>query len=128
MKYPYALAQYPKSYLGYKVSPYKICIQFNNPLVKLRTLGNDRKQLPKLPDLKCYFPVTDEGKELEIIATGCLMPTIEDMQLDLISAYKEYYQAHKEYYKENYNKDFKDFLLRLHNDLTNLITHIKEDK
>lgn len=122
MKYPYGFAQYPKGFIGCKVSPTKICMQFSLPTIKLRMLGQDRKQLPKNDKNQVSVSVTEDGHEFEIVATGCQMPEIEALQLELVRAYEAYLRDNKEIYKKTYNKDFKDFLLTLQEQINTLVS------
>lgn len=110
MIYPHSLSNYPKGFHGYVVSPHKICIQFKDVNTKLRVAYRDTSDLVKLPTTEKAMPITPNGVGIDILAIGCEMPTIEDLQGRLISAYEEYYIKHSEYYRKTYNKNFSDFI------------------
>lgn len=112
MKYPYGLACYPNNWFQAKVSRTKICIQFQGVDMKLRSLSHDLNPLPKrVSDQQRYIPITTtEGDSVEILAVGCQMPVIEDLQMQLIDAYNHYARHYLEDYKKEYNKDFAIFL------------------
>lgn len=111
-KYTYncGIAAYPKYFHGFVVSPTKICIQFSSPQLILRTLGKDQPGLYKLPNTDKVLPVSIMGTDIDVLAVGCQMPTIEALQHQLIDAYKEYKTKHTDIYKETYEKDFTQFI------------------
>lgn len=104
------IAAYPKYFHGFVVSPTKICIQFSSPQLVLRTLGKDQPGLCKLPNTDKVLPVSIMGTDIDVLAVGCQMPTIEALQNQLIDAYKEYKAKHTDTYKETYEKDFTQFI------------------
>lgn len=126
MKYPYAFACYPTGFIGCKVSPTKICLQYSNPLIKLRMLGNDRQQLPKDAESNRYATIKEIGDEFEIVATGLQMPEIEALQIELIKAYKQYYREHSKTYEQTYHKKFIDFVTKTLTDIQNLHNEVSK--
>ncbi len=126
MKYPYAFACYPTGFIGCKVSATKICLQYSNPLIKLRMLGQDRNQLPKDAKSDRYATIREIGDEFEIVATGCQMPEIEALQAELIVAYKQYYRLHSKTYEETYKKDFKDFVRKIYTEILQLYNEVNK--
>lgn len=121
-KYPYAFAQYPQTFIGCKVSPTKICMQFGDPTIKLRIMDGDRKMLPKQPSCHPYAEVTENGVDFSVIATGCQMPVIEELQRGLCVAYDEYLKLHQGTYNKEYNKNYIDFLKEIKVEFERLIT------
>ena len=112
--YPVSFANYPKSFKGCVVSPTKICLQFNDPEIKLRIHDTDRADYTKFgPNNDIMIPVGTLGTTIKCTAIGCQMPVVEDYQLQLIDAYVEYSRFHSKIYEETYSKSFKDFLLKL---------------
>jgi len=107
----HSLANYPKEFLGYVISPTKICIQFSEVSTKLRF--KEGGQYIKLLDTSKALPIKTTSTEIDILAVGCQMPVLENLQMSLIKAYKEYKIRHEKEYKEKYNKEFKDFLLKI---------------
>jgi hypothetical protein len=114
MKYPFGFANYPKKFKGYVVSPDKICLQYEDTQIKLRKLEGDFKKLGKIgKDSERFVPVVPLGTDIEVLAVGHQMPVLQEMQLKLCEAYKEYYKLHKDTYKEKYGEDFTEFLGRI---------------
>lgn len=111
-KYKHSLANYPKDFLGYVVSPHKICIQFQDVRTTLRAVPNQHEDLTKLPTGDKALPIIPTGVGINVLAVGCEFPVLEKLQMDLISAYKEYYSKYKEDYRRLYGKDFKEDFLK----------------
>lgn len=125
MKYPVSIAEYPESFRGCVVSPTKICIQFNNPQLKLRLHDTVRDDFPKFgANSDRMLPIGTLGTDVDCIAVGCQMPVVEDYQMALIEAYQKYWELHRVTYSVTYRREFKDFLLKLQTKLNNLITEI----
>lgn len=120
-KYQHNLASYPKTWIGTMISPTKICLQWSQPLVKLRVFNNETKDLIKLPNTDKAATIPTQGCEFNILAVGCQLPVIEDLQMTLLDSYRQYYTQHRVTYSETYNKDFKDFLINLKTTLTTII-------
>ena len=116
-KYNYAFANYPLGFRGCVISPTKICMQFADPMVKLRLLGQPGDDLPGKYK---YLPVGTGGVNILTTAVGCQMPVLEKVQLELISAYNTYYMCHKDCYKNTYGKNFIDFIRKLKTEINNL--------
>ena len=111
----FGLANYPKGFRGCVVSPLKICMQFESPTIKLRTLGHHDVRKAE---------VNVAGTEWEVTAVGCMMPVLEEAQHQLIEAYSIYAMAHAEKYRETYGKEFKDFLDEIRNKLNGVIEEL----
>lgn len=124
MKFEHSLACYPVSWRGTVVSPTKICLQFNNPELKVRVFNRDTSDLVKLPNTDRAMVISSKGTEVDCVAVGCQMPVIEALQMELLDSYVKYGRIHKDTYNETYCKDFKDFLLivqaKLHNAIEKL--------
>ncbi len=89
-------------------------------------LGNDRAQLPKDTQSNRYATIREIGEEFEIVATGCLLPTVEALQHGLIQAYREYYRLHSKTYEETYHKKFQDFANKLHEESLQLLNEVNK--
>jgi hypothetical protein len=126
MRYPVSLANYPESFKGYVVSPTKICLQFNNPQVKLRLHDTDREDFAKYgPNSDRMLPIGTLGTDVDCIAVGCQMPVVEEYQLQLIEAYKKYWRLYRGHYEKTYGKSFLDFLLHLRVSIGNLLDEVE---
>lgn len=120
-RHKHSFANYPLSFRGCVVSPTKICLQFNEPTIKLRVDASTRDELKKGTDTIKYLAVPETGIDIACTAVGCQMPVVEQYQLELLEAYRKYYRLHAETYKQTYNKDFKDFLLKLQEMVNSLV-------
>jgi len=128
-KYNVAFANYPESFRGYVVSATKICLQFDNPQVKLRLQQTDKTLYNKGgTDSDRYVPVYTSGTNIDCIAIGCQMPVVEDYQLQLIEAYLKYFLTHKKTYHETYGKKFKDFVNILTDKVLRLQSIVNEEE
>jgi len=116
----HSLANYPQKFLGCVVSPTKICLQFEEVLVKLRL--KQGADYIKLPDTSRALPIAHTGTGVDITAVGCQMPVLEDLQANLIKAYVTYGQLHTATYEQQYGKDFMSFLLQTRKNLDDAIT------
>jgi hypothetical protein len=80
-------------------------------------MGNDMTQLPRNKQDKYCLEVPVTGVDLSLVAVGCQMPELEQVQLGLIKAYEEYGNSHSKTYQEKYGKEFlttlKDFQTQL---------------
>lgn len=124
-RYKHSFANYPSTFLGYVVSPHKICIQFQGVKTTLRNVPNETSDLIKLPDLSIALPVVSQGVGIDILAVGCTFPVLEELQMSLIDSYKEYYLKYKDDYKRLYDRDFKeDFLKALQLKLNYLMLEV----
>lgn len=123
-KYKHSVANYPESFFGTVVSPHKICLQFQEVVIKLRVAFHDESDLIKLPSEEMAMPVIGQGVAIDILAVGCPMPVLEKLQQDLVTSYGAYAQMHSEYYKKTYGKDFKDFLVQTTSNLNEIIKTI----
>ena len=121
MKYEFGIASYPTGFIGYVVSPTKICLQYSGVDVKFRPLGKPTDMLRKGSN-GVYLPIEVSPNTIEVLATGSQMPVLEEMHLGLLDGYKEYIGKHLETYKSTYNKDFKDHLNKLKEKLDVLLT------
>lgn len=124
--YKHSLANYPKNFHGYVVSPHKICIQFKDVGTKLRVAFKNTSDLIKLPSTEVALPIVTKGVGIDILAVGCEFPVLEDLQMKLLDAYKEYYMKHKDDYKRLYGKSFKDFLYATQLKLSYLLSEVTE--
>ena len=88
---------------------------------KLRLLGSDRSQLPKLPNCDRALPVPTKGIDMQIVAVGCQMPELEAMHETLCKALVEYGLNHSDIYKKTYGKSFMSALLTMSNNLDNVL-------
>ena len=70
------------------------------------------------------MPIRTDGTEVDVVAVGCQMPVLEQVQEGLVDAYIEYGRLHSERYKEEYGKDFVDFLLKLRTSIDRAIRKI----
>lgn len=128
IKYKYSFANYPLSFRGCKVSPNKICLQFNDPQIKLRLHG-EGQELPKTgPNSERYVAVTTSGVNIDCTAVGCPMNVVEDYQMQLINAFEYYNRLYRHSYKEIYGKDFKDFCLQLQAKVNRLVDMVTKDE
>lgn len=82
----HGLATYPKSFRGCVVSEHKICLQFDNPDVKLRVDENHRKELTT-HNGHATMSISSDNTPLRFIAVGCRLDLINDLQNQLIDAY-----------------------------------------
>lgn len=120
-KYKHSLANYPQRYIGLVVSPHKICLQFEEVVVKTRIAYHDTSDLLELRGMNPSMPIPTTGAEIHILAIGTPIQEIIELQRSLISAYKEYYNTHKDYFFKHYEKDFKEELLALREQLDNVL-------
>ena len=75
----HSVANYPRGFIGYVVSPIKICIQFENVQSKLRfKQGAD---YIKLPDTNKALPITTTGTEIDILAVAGVTPGLATIVL-----------------------------------------------
>ena len=81
----HSIANYPESFLGCVVSPTKICVQYKEVESKLRYVEGG--EYIKLPNTSKALPISVHGTEVDILAVGCQMPVLEDIQFGLIEAY-----------------------------------------
>lgn len=121
-KYNHSFANYPKSFKGCVVSPYKICMQFSDPQIKLRVADRDTSDLIKLPSTEFALPVSTSGVDIETTAVGCVMPVLEGAQFGLLEAYLKYGRLHSDEYKKRTDNNFLDFLLKMRVELDRVIT------
>lgn len=126
--FEHSFANYPTSFRGCKVSPTKICMQFNNAEIKLRQNANSKSEyeLPKNEMNERYVATSTGGIDIGCTAIGCQMPTLEECQFELMRAYKEYYLNYRQVYKETYNKNFSDFIRLLKRDIDYLLSYIEK--
>lgn len=81
MKQPYGVAAYPKSFRGTVVSKGKICIQFNDPQLKLRLLGSKGEMLPKNPlNHSRMLQIPETGIDVDVLAVGCPLNVIKELR------------------------------------------------
>jgi hypothetical protein len=125
-KYKHSIANYPKGFKGTKVSPTKICLQFDKVDCKLRVCAEDRDLLKRISATNdCYLPVTETNQiEIETCAVGCQMPVVEEYTLGLVDAFMEYAHHHNLTYQETYNKEFSEFLIKLKQRVDNLVKKV----
>lgn len=121
-KYDFGVASYPKSFKETKISPTKICLQFNDVEIILRSLGLSLDNLPKDTSTNRYLPLTLRDTQVSVLAVGCQMPTIEALQLELIESYRYYLINHSNVYNKTYSKIFLNFLKEIDNKLDKLIS------
>ena len=119
-----ALANYPKNFKSYVVSPTKICLQYEGVQVKLRC-ADGVKYLTYGDDSSPHLPISVHGTEVDIIAVGCQLPEVERAQLALLDAYGEYMKFHNKEYRDTYGKDFLDFLYLMRGKLDVVISLTK---
>jgi hypothetical protein len=108
MTIKHSIANYPKAFHGYVVSPTKICFQFEDVQSKLRF--KEGGAYVKLPNTIKALPVPVSGVEVDILAVGCQMPVLELLCANMIEAFREYGLKHSEIYQQTYNKEFLVFL------------------
>lgn len=87
---PNGLACYPKSFKSTLVSEEKICFQFSNPQVKLRQW--DEEGCVVLPNTVPALPIPITGIDLSVVAVGCNLETIIELQVALNEACREHAQ------------------------------------
>lgn len=124
LNYNLSLANYPTKYKGYVVSPLKICIQFEDVEIKARAEFNDLMLIKYGVDNEKHSLVSTLGTKYNCIAVGCKIPIIEEMQFDLLNAYKTYNDNYAETYKKAYNKEFKEFLKVVYYRLGDIISGV----
>jgi hypothetical protein len=122
MAIKHSIANYPKTFHGYVVSPTKICFQFEDVQSKLRF--KEGGEYVKLPNTTKALPVPITGVQVDLLSVGCQMPVLELLCENMIDAFKEYYLNHNATYKETYDKDFKEFLIGIESKLLNLLNEI----
>lgn len=120
----HSLANYPKNFLGYVISPTKICIQFAEVDTKLRF--KEGGEYIKLPSTEKALPISPKGTPVEIVAVGCQMPVLEDLQNHLLNAYLQYGKLHSQIYKDVYQKEFLDFLCLMSSRLNTIIQELSK--
>lgn len=119
----HSIANYPLRFFGYVVSPTKICLQFEDVFSKLRfKQGAD---YIKMPDTIKALPIKITGTDVDILAVGCQLPVIEELQRSLIAAYVEYGTQHSNTYLTTYGQHFTDFLLDIQQEIDNAIHQLK---
>jgi hypothetical protein len=119
-----AIANYPKRFKSYVVSPTKICLQYEDVQVKLRC-ADGIKYFQWGDDSSPHLPISTHGTEVDIIAVGCQLPEVERAQLALLDAYGEYMKFHNKDYQREYGKDFLDFLYLMRGKLDVVISLTK---
>lgn len=88
-QYKHGLACYPISYRGHVVSENKICIQFNNPQIKVRPMGElDDLIKPSWGDKA--LPIDRLGTDVGFIAVGIPLEVHEDLLFNLLESYEEH--------------------------------------
>lgn len=117
-----AIAAYPSEFKGTVISPTKICIQFIDVVSKLRVLTNE--QYTPLHDGTYNFIIKNTDTPIDVLSVGCQMPVIETLQKALIEAYKIYLKDHSAKYREEYGKEFTEFLKQAQNQFNNLLKGI----
>jgi hypothetical protein len=85
---PNGIACYPKSFRATLVSEKKICLQFNNPQVKLRKWSDEG--CIKLPSTEKALPLTTSGIDMSVIAVGCPLETIIELKTAIDAACQEH--------------------------------------
>ena len=118
----HSLANYPKKFLGCVVSPTKICMQFAEVTSKLRF--KEGADYIKSPYTIKALPIKVTGTDIDILAVGAQLPEIEELQLSLTKAYLEYSKVHSQRYKQEYNKEFIDFILKIHTEIGEVIKEL----
>lgn len=86
LKIWHGIACYPKSFRGCVVSENKICLQFDNPDVKLRVDESKRKELTTVNG-HATMAISADNTAMRFIAVGCRLDVINDLQNQLIDAY-----------------------------------------
>lgn len=124
----HSFANYPKAFKGTVISPTKICLQFSDVQVKLRRDMTDDRQLIKNAANDLGLPTFLTGTQVETSNMGCQLPTLEALQHALIDAYGLYGSTHSDRYREEYNKEFLDFLLEAQANLDITIEKLKKGK
>lgn len=122
----HSLANYPKKFLGCVVSPTKICLQFEGVQSKLRF--KQGAHYVKLHDTTKALPISISGTDVDIVAVGCQMPVIEELQGYLIQAYRNYASLYSAVYREQYGKDFLAFLLTSIKELEDVIIEVQSTR
>ena len=115
-----SLANYPKKFLGYVVSPLKICLQFEEVESKLRF--KQGAEYIKLPTTEKAMVIKPTGSPLDILSVGCPIEVLLEAQTALVEAYREYMNKHGEEFKEKTGRNFKDELRKINKSLDELIT------
>lgn len=125
----HSFANYPTSFRMCKVSPTKICMQFNDAEIKLRVNANsvDSTSLPKGLECTTYIPVNQRGIEIGCTAVGCQMPTIEACQMSLVEAYRYYFDTYNDNYSQTYSKNFIDFIKQLQSKVNHLVLYMEKN-
>lgn len=89
LKVKHGVAAYPKSFRGTLVSENKICIQFDNPDLKLRVDSDSTEGLTKVNG-SYMIGISANNTPVRFIAVGCRLDLINDLQNQLIDAYMEH--------------------------------------
>jgi hypothetical protein len=85
----HGIASYPKSFRGCVVSENKICLQFDNPDLKLRVDADHKENLTTVNG-SYTLKVSADNTPVRFLAVGCRLDTINDLQNQLIDAYMEH--------------------------------------
>lgn len=107
----FGVASYPKKFKMFVISPLKICFQYSDIQVKLRTLGQDPKGLRKHE--RTHEPLLDistSGTDLAEIAVGHHIKLVEELAFNLIEALRQYEKVSGEAYKSEFGSDFREFI------------------
>ena len=122
MYHKFGLATYPTKFKGTVVSPTKICLQFSEVDVKLRTLGEDAKMLPKDPlTHQPVASISTESEPFSVLAVGCQMPVVISLMEQLIMALETYSHAHIPTYRTTYGRDLKTDLSKVKNEFIRVL-------
>jgi len=89
LEYWHGIAAYPKAFRGCVVSENKICIQFDNPELKLRADAEHKQNLTSKNGYD-ILEVSGNNTPVRFIAVGCRLDIINDLQNQLIDAYAEH--------------------------------------
>ncbi len=122
------LANYPTGFGGTVVSPTKICIQYTGVQTKLRVNVYSKTPIIKTPDSHRAISIRDDGTDIGVLAVGCQLPVLEQVQMGLIEAYRSYAREHSDTYAEKYGKSFMSFLLRMQAELDKVIGEIENGR
>ena len=108
-----SLANYPSKFLGCVVSNHKICLQFGDVTSKLRF--KEGAEYVKMPDTVKAIPIKTTGTDVDILAVGCPLPVLFELQLKLVQACGEHISRFEDSLAL-------DFLIHLQKVLDNEIT------
>ena len=120
----HSLANYPTRFKGFVVREDNICIQFEDVLSKLKKNLKTDDETINLPTRERAVVIPPSGFRFNTLAVRTNIEVLEEMQLELIDAYKTFYRQSRKHYTLKTKKDFTRFLERVKIKLEVLLSEI----